>query len=78
MATTVAILDVVSVNYLTNASVDWPNFFVAYSGEWRKVPFDDQCRHSFKMVTMAAVLDLVSVYYLTNAGVDWLSTSRDS
>jgi hypothetical protein len=43
------------------------DFLVAYSGEWRKAPFDDQCRRrSFKMATMAAILDLVSVCYLTN------------
>jgi Fe-S cluster assembly iron-binding protein IscA len=72
MTTTAAILDLVSVGYLTNTSVDWSDFFVAHSGEWRKVPFDDQCCRSFKMTTIAAILDLVSVYYLTNAGVDWL------
>jgi hypothetical protein len=44
--------------------------------DWRKVPFDDQCRRWFKLATMAAILDLVSVDYLTNAWVDLLSTSR--
>jgi hypothetical protein len=30
MATMVAILDLVSVDYLTNALVDWSDLFVAY------------------------------------------------
>jgi hypothetical protein len=30
MATTAAILDFISVNYLANAWVDWSDFFVAY------------------------------------------------
>jgi hypothetical protein len=49
MAATLAILDLVSVDYLTNAWADWSDFFVAYWGDWRKVPFDDQQRRSFKM-----------------------------
>jgi hypothetical protein len=40
-------------------------------GDWRKVPFDYQCCHSFNMATTAAVLDLVSIDYLMNAWVDW-------
>jgi hypothetical protein len=38
-----AILDLVSVDYLTNACVDWSDF---YWGDWRKVPVDDQCHRS--------------------------------
>jgi hypothetical protein len=45
-------------------------YFVAYGGDWRKVPVNDQRHLSFKMVTMAAILDLVSVDYLTNTRVD--------
>jgi hypothetical protein len=37
------ILDLVSVDYLTNASVNWSNFLWAFGGDWRKeVPFDDE------------------------------------
>jgi hypothetical protein len=32
MAAMAAILDLVSVDYLTNARVDWSDFFVAYWG----------------------------------------------
>jgi hypothetical protein len=32
MATTAAILDLVSVDYLTNACVDWSDFLVAHWG----------------------------------------------
>jgi hypothetical protein len=49
MAATVVILDLVSVDYLTNAWVNWSDFLVAHWGDWRKVPFDDQLRHSSKM-----------------------------
>jgi hypothetical protein len=45
--------------------------FWVIGGDWRKVPFDDQHRRSFKMATTAAILDLVSVDYLTNPWVDW-------
>jgi hypothetical protein len=71
MATLAAILELVSVDYLTNAWVDLSDSFVAYWGDWNKVPFDDQCRHSFKMATTAAILDLVSVDCLPNAWVNW-------
>jgi uncharacterized membrane protein YjjP (DUF1212 family) len=63
MAATVAILDLVSVYYLTNTVVDWSDFFVAYcvsvywGGDWR-------------FLSMAAILVLVSIDYLTNASVD--------
>jgi hypothetical protein len=64
-----AILDLVSVDYLTNPWVDWSIFFGGFiEGDWRKVPVDDQCLRSFKM---AAFLDLASINYLTNASVDW-------
>jgi hypothetical protein len=33
---------------LSDVSVNWSNFLVAYWGEWRKIPFDDQRHHSFK------------------------------
>jgi hypothetical protein len=36
-------------------------------GEWKKVPFDDQRRHSFKMAAAATILDLVPINYLMNA-----------
>jgi hypothetical protein len=39
MASTAAILDFISVDYLTNASVDWSDFFVAYWGWVEEVPF---------------------------------------
>jgi hypothetical protein len=58
-------LGFVFVNYLTNASVYWSDFFVAYSGEWRKFPFNDQCSRSFKM---AAILDLVSFGLFSDNG----------
>jgi hypothetical protein len=64
MAVMAAILDLVSIDFLTNA---WSDFLVAHWGDWRKVPFDDQLRHSSKMAT---ILDLVSVDYSTNAWVD--------
>jgi hypothetical protein len=48
-----------------------PIFLWLIGSGWRKVYFDDQCRHSFKMAAMAAILDFVSVNYLTNAWVDW-------
>jgi hypothetical protein len=46
-------------------------FLWLIGGDWRKVPFDDQCRRSSNMAAKAAILDLVSVDYLTNACVDW-------
>jgi hypothetical protein len=60
-----AILDLISVDYLilkyNLVSVDYLGCLVRFlwliGGEWRKVPFDDQRRRSFKM---AAILDLVS------------------
>jgi hypothetical protein len=54
-----AIFDLVSVDYLTNAWVNWSDFFGgSLGGNWRKVPFND-C--SSNMAAMAAILDLVSV-----------------
>jgi hypothetical protein len=55
MATTATILKFVSVDYLTNAWVDWSNFFWRIGGDWRKIPFDDQRRRSFKMAAAAAI-----------------------
>jgi hypothetical protein len=53
-----AILDLVSVDYLTNPWVDWSNFLGGFiGGAWRKVPVDDQRLRSFKMATTAAILD---------------------
>jgi hypothetical protein len=54
-----------------NSWVDLSDFFWLFGDGWRKVPFDDQRRRSFKIATMAAILDLVSVDYLTNPWVDW-------
>jgi hypothetical protein len=53
-----------------------PIFWYLIGGDCRKVPFDDKCCRSFKLVATGAIFDLVSVHYLTNASVDWLSTSR--
>jgi 1,2-phenylacetyl-CoA epoxidase catalytic subunit len=62
----------VSVDFLTNAWVNWSDFLVAHwLIDWWKVPFDDQLRQSSKMVAMAAILDLVSIEFLSNAWVDW-------
>jgi hypothetical protein len=61
LATTAAILDFASVDYLTNAYVDWSDLFVAYWGDGRKVPFDDQHRRSLRIVTTPPILDLVSI-----------------
>jgi hypothetical protein len=38
-----------SVNFLTNAWVDWSDFLVTHWGNWRKVNFVDQLRHSSEM-----------------------------
>jgi hypothetical protein len=67
------ILDLVSVDFLTNAWVDWSGFLVAHWGKvhWGKVHFDDQLRHSSKMAATVAILDLVSIDFLTNDWVDW-------
>jgi hypothetical protein len=59
-----AILDLVSIDFLTNAWVDWSDFL---GGNWRKVPFNDQRCRSSNTAAMAAILDLVSVNYLLNA-----------
>jgi hypothetical protein len=67
MAATAAILDLVSVDFLTNAWVDWSEFWWLIGSDWRKVPFDDQLRHSSKMAAAAAILELVSIDFLTNA-----------
>jgi hypothetical protein len=64
-------LDLVSVYFLTNAWVAGPIFWCLIGGDWRKVPFDDQLRHSSKMAAIPAILDLVSIDVLTNARVDW-------
>jgi hypothetical protein len=56
-----AILDLVSIDFLTNAWIDWSDFLWLIGGDWRKVPFDDQLHHSSKMATTAAILDLVSI-----------------
>jgi hypothetical protein len=61
-------LDLVSIAFLTNAWVDSPIFWWVIAGDRRKVPFEDQLRHSSKM---AAILDLVSIDFLTNAWVEW-------
>jgi hypothetical protein len=63
IAAMAAILDLLSVDYLTNG----PIFLWLIGGDWRKIPFDDQNRHSSNM---AAILDLASVEYLTIACVD--------
>jgi hypothetical protein len=73
MASTTVILDLVSVDYLTNTWVDCSDFLWLIGGDWRKVPFDDQLRRSSKIAATSAILDLVSVDYLTNAWVDWSS-----
>jgi hypothetical protein len=71
MAATAAILDLVSIDFLTNAWVDyWSDFLVAHWGDWRKVPFEP-FRHSSNMAATAAILDLVSIDCLTNTCVDW-------
>jgi hypothetical protein len=70
--------DLASIDFLTNAWVDWSDFWWLIGGKWRKVVFDD---HSSNMAAMAAnmaamaanmaataaILDLVSIDYLTNA-----------
>jgi hypothetical protein len=72
MATTAAILDLVSIDFLTHAWVDWSDFFWwLIGGDWRKVPFDDQHHRSANMAATAAILDLVSVDHLTNTCIDW-------
>jgi hypothetical protein len=63
-------VDLVSVDYLTIAWVDWSDLLWLIGDDWRKVPFHDQRCRSFEMAATAAILDLVSVDYLTNAWVD--------
>jgi hypothetical protein len=58
MAATAAILDLVSIDFLTNSWADWSDFFVGY---WRKVSFDGHLRHFSKMFATATILDLVSI-----------------
>jgi hypothetical protein len=70
MAAAAAILDLVSVDSLTNAWVDC-DFLVAHWGDWRKGPFDDQCHHSSNMAATAAILDFISIDFLTNTCVIW-------
>jgi hypothetical protein len=65
------ILDLVSIDFLTNAWVDWSDFWWLIGSDWKKVPFDDQLRHSSNMAATAAILCLVSVNYLTNTCIDW-------
>jgi hypothetical protein len=57
-----AILDLVpSITGQTPGSID-PIFLRLVVGDfYRKVPFDDQLRHSSKMAVTATILDLVSV-----------------
>jgi hypothetical protein len=69
MAATAAILDLVSVGQ--TPELTGPIFWWLILDDWRKVPFDNQRRHSFKMATMPAILDFVSIDFLTNAWVDW-------
>jgi hypothetical protein len=52
MAAMLAILDLVSIDFLTNAWVDWSDFWWLIGGNWRKVPFDDQHRRSSNMAAM--------------------------
>jgi hypothetical protein len=47
-----------------------PIFLWLIGGEWKKVPFDDQCHRSFKMAAAAAILNLIPFNYLTNAWVN--------
>jgi hypothetical protein len=51
-------------------SID-PIYLWLIGGDERKVPFNDQLRHSSKITATAAILDLVSIDFLTNAWVDW-------
>jgi hypothetical protein len=67
MTTTAAILDLVSVDFLTICLSRLVRFFC----EWRKVPFDDQHRRSFKMAAVVAILYLFPINYLTNTWVNW-------
>jgi Fe-S cluster assembly iron-binding protein IscA len=69
MAATATILDLVSVNYLTNTWVDWSDLGIL--GVTEEGSFDDQHCRSSNMAATAAIFDLVSVDYLTNAWVDW-------
>jgi hypothetical protein len=71
MAAIATILDLVSIDFLINAWVDWSTFWWLIGGDWRKAPFDYQCRCSSNMSAMAAIFDSVSVDYWTNACVDW-------
>jgi hypothetical protein len=63
MAATPAILDLVSIDFLNNAWIDWSDILVAHLAclGYLEVPYDDQCRCSSNMATTAAFLDLVSV-----------------
>jgi hypothetical protein len=63
MAATAAIVDLVSVDYLTPGSTGMI-FVWLFGSDWRKVHFDGKRRRSFNMATMASVLDLISVHYL--------------
>jgi hypothetical protein len=67
-----AILNFVSDDYLTNAWVDWSDYIVAYWGDWRNVPLDDQRRSSLiQDGRHGSHLYLVSIDSLTNARVNW-------
>jgi hypothetical protein len=59
-----------SIGGQTPGSID-PISLWLIGGDYRKVPYDDQLRHSSKMAATAAILDLVSIDFLTNAWVDW-------
>jgi hypothetical protein len=71
MAATATILKLVSVDYLTNAWVDWSDFFwlIGVTGG-RFLSMTSASAHS-RWLTRQHILDLVSVDYLTNASVDW-------
>jgi hypothetical protein len=61
MAATAPIMDLISIHYLTNASVDWSDFFGSLlGGNCRKVPFNDKCHHSFKMPLQPSLIWLPS------------------
>jgi hypothetical protein len=49
-----------SIRGQTPGSID-PISLWLIEGDWRKVPFYDQLRHSSKMAATAAILDFVSV-----------------
>ena len=46
-------------------------FLLLIGDDYRKVPFENQRRHSSKMAATAAILNLFSVNLRTNASLDW-------